>query len=69
MVEVDFSVFKNFRLGESRSLEFRAEFFNIANHPNFQGNSISSNFDASNAGALSAANPSRQIQLALKLFF
>jgi hypothetical protein len=32
---VDMALLKNFPWGESRSVEFRAEFFNIANHPNF----------------------------------
>jgi len=32
---VDFSVMKNFRLGERVGMQFRAEFFNIFNHPNF----------------------------------
>jgi len=31
----DFSVSKNFQLREHRQLQFRAEFFNIFNHPNF----------------------------------
>ncbi len=31
----DFSVAKNFHFGESMRLQFRAEFFNILNHPNF----------------------------------
>lgn len=31
----DFSLAKNFHLGETRRLQFRAEFFNIFNHPNF----------------------------------
>jgi Carboxypeptidase regulatory-like domain len=31
----DFSLAKNFRFGEVRRLQFRAEFFNILNHPNF----------------------------------
>jgi Carboxypeptidase regulatory-like domain len=31
----DFSVAKNFHFGESMRLQFRAEFFNIFNHPNF----------------------------------
>jgi hypothetical protein len=31
----DFSVFKNLRLGERFSGQFRAELFNILNHPNF----------------------------------
>jgi hypothetical protein len=31
----DLSVMKNFRLGERLGMQFRAEFFNIFNHPNF----------------------------------
>ena len=31
----DFSVAKNWKLGERVSAQFRAEFFNILNHPNF----------------------------------
>jgi len=31
----DFSVFKNIRFGERVSGQFRAEFFNVLNHPNF----------------------------------
>jgi hypothetical protein len=33
--QVDFSVFKNTRLTETVSLQFRTEIFNIFNHPNF----------------------------------
>ena len=32
---VDFSTMKNFKFGERLSMQFRAEFFNIFNHPNF----------------------------------
>jgi hypothetical protein len=32
---VDFSAIKNFRFGERVGMQFRAEFFNIFNHPNF----------------------------------
>jgi hypothetical protein len=32
---LDFSVAKNWRLGERMRAQFRAEFFNIFNHPNF----------------------------------
>jgi hypothetical protein len=33
--EVDLSIAKITPIGEGKSLEFRAEFFNLANHPNF----------------------------------
>ena len=32
---LDFSLLKHFRLSESATLEFRAELFNILNHPNY----------------------------------
>jgi hypothetical protein len=32
---VDFSLAKNWKFGERLSAQFRAEFFNIFNHPNF----------------------------------
>ena len=32
---LDFSTFKDFKLNERFSMQFRAEFFNILNHPNF----------------------------------
>src|SRR5207253_2946774 len=41
---VDFSIIKRFPLGESKNIEFRAEFFNLLNHVNF-ANPIS-NFNA-----------------------
>jgi len=34
-VNVDFSLAKFFRVSESQAFEFRAEFFNLFNHPNF----------------------------------
>ncbi len=80
---LDFSVFKNFQLNEQFRLEFRSEFFNIANHPNFNapgfgGNGVvavpgSTDFGSSNFGKLGstrdAPNDPRQIQFALKLYF
>src|SRR5262249_38574345 len=68
-INVDFSIFKNFQLRERLRLQFRGEFFNILNHPNFQGNSIQRNFDRAGPGQLAAANPSRQVQFGLKLAF
>ncbi len=35
LVNFDFSVFKQFKFGESKTVEFRTEIFNIFNHPNF----------------------------------
>ena len=71
--DLDFSLLKDIPLGrESRLLQFRAEFFNIFNHPNFD--LPNSNFDTSTFGALTSVNefggrPPRQIQLGLKFLF
>ncbi|MBO0721029.1 MAG: TonB-dependent receptor, partial [Blastocatellia bacterium] len=35
MIDIDASLGKSFALGEKRALQFRAEVFNLANHPNF----------------------------------
>ncbi len=69
LVNVDFSVFKDFRLRERTTLQFRSEFFNLPNHPNFRSNSMRNRYDQAAPGALTAAYPARQIQLALKLIY
>jgi hypothetical protein len=69
------SFYKNFLFSESRgsNLQFRAEFYNIWNHTQFQGDNqnggISDNFGASNFGHVTNAYDPRTIQLALKLYF
>jgi len=68
-VDFDTSLFKDFTLHEQAKLQFRAEVFNMFNHPNFRANSLISQFDAPGAGAYTAAQPARQIQFALKLIF
>jgi hypothetical protein len=75
-VSVDASVGKSFSLGESRSLLFRAEVFNLPNHPNFavpSGQIAFTNAQgaiAPTAGRItSTVTTSRQIQLGLKLTF
>ena len=71
----DFSVFKRFPITEKQNLEFRAELFNLLNHPNFAGSNtiiFTSPSGAVNpaAGAINAtATASRQVQLGLKFVF
>ncbi len=73
--EVDASLFKNFPLGgEGRRLQFRAEAFNVFNTPQFNNPNAQIGFPGV-AKITSAGNPplfqrtSREIQLALKLYF
>jgi hypothetical protein len=68
-VGIDTSLFKDFSLHERAKLQFRSEFFNMINHPNFRANSLNNAFDSPGAGAFTAAQPSRQIQFALKLIY
>jgi len=69
------SLFKSFVFSESRGsrLEFRAESFNTWNHTQFrgdrQGGGISTNFGASNFGAVTNAFDPRTFQLGLKLYY
>jgi hypothetical protein len=75
----DFSMSKSTKLGEHLTLQLRAEFFNILNHPNFTG--INNNLEGSNPGLaaftpdLGASNPvlgsggSRHIQLGAKFIW
>jgi hypothetical protein len=81
---LDFSTFKEFPFGERLRLQFRAEIFNVFNHPNFNapgfgGNGVvaisnSLNYSSNtNFGAIGStrdgAYDSRQIQFALKFYY
>jgi hypothetical protein len=65
---VDLSLFKTFKLGETRELEFRAEAFNLFNHPQFAtpANTVDV---AGFSGQVTSANSGRELQLALKFSF
>jgi hypothetical protein len=64
----DFSIFKNFRISEKYSVQFRGESFNMANHPVFAA--PANTVGAGNFGVVTAqANAPRQTQLALKFLF
>lgn len=66
--QLDFTVMKLFPIRESKSLEFRSEFFNVTNHPTFAapGTTINSSSGAQVGSTLNAA---RIVQLALKFRF
>ena len=69
MKQLDFSTFRDFKLRESMTLQFRTEFFNILNHPNF--GLPAADLGNSNFGVISDTGNylSRNIQFALKLVF
>jgi hypothetical protein len=81
---LDFSLFKQFPVTERVRIEFRSEFFNLANHPNFSlpgfsGNGVTAapgslNFlNTSNFGKITSVrdgqNDQREIQFALKVYY
>jgi len=78
---IDFSVTKNWQVGERYKLQFRAEMFNVFNHVNFNGfntglafqnNSRDPNFGknlAGNFGQFISTRGPREIQFGLKFSF
>ena len=81
LVDFDGSLFKNFTIAEEHKLQFRAEFFNLFNHPNFgapvggngPNNAALVNADGSVNGSFGQISytrtPARQIQVALRYTF
>jgi hypothetical protein len=78
IVDFDYALMKETPIKEHTRLQFRAEFFNVLNHPNFALPNASAFVQTANGGG--APNPtfgkitatttsSRQIQFALKLLF
>jgi hypothetical protein len=69
----DLALLKNFAFTERFRMEFRAEAFNIWNHPQWQGNAntggIGTSFGGGNFGQVTNAFDPREMQLALKLIF
>ena len=64
----NFSIFKEFRVKEGQRLQFRAEFFNFTNTPNFLAPSGQVD-QAAGDRVTATANAPRQIQIALKYNF
>jgi hypothetical protein len=73
---VDFSLLKNIPLSERQRLQFRSEFFNLFNHPNFDfperfcgGTVAGAPCAAATFGRVTAARDPRILQFALKYLF
>jgi len=68
LVNFDFVMQKNFKIRESQQLQFRAEFFNLFNHPNFGLPGTNPDFAGGNSITSTAAD-NRQIEFALRYTF
>ena len=64
---IDFSVHKEFTIAERFRLQYRAEFFNVLNHPLL--NNPDTTITDSTFGQISSARDPRITQMALKLIF
>jgi len=67
IADVDLALVKNFALGETRRLQFRAESFNMANHPNFDLPEV--DIASQDFGRVLQAGSPRLLQLALKFVY
>jgi hypothetical protein len=66
---LDFSLFKRFEISERRRFEFRGEFFNIFNHPNFGAPNTNLNVVQTFGQITATRTGPRLVQLALKFYF
>lgn len=66
-VNFDFSLAKNFYIKETVNVQFRSEFFNAFNHPDF--NLPNRSMGSANFGTISGASSPRTIQFGLRITF
>lgn len=67
LINLDLSILRNFPIGEDKKLQFRGEFFNITNHPNFGG--PGSTLNGPGFGIVASAGPARRIQFGVRFVF
>ncbi|HKA01334.1 MAG TPA: hypothetical protein VKE70_32695, partial [Candidatus Solibacter sp.] len=65
----DVSFAKSFPIREALRLDFRAETFNLLNHPNFLMDPQATFFGRPQFGTITQTESPRWVQLALKLYF
>ena len=64
----DISAFKKFPFGEQKFVQFRTDFFNAFNHPQFSVGQTQA-VTASTYGQITSAGPARVIQMSLQVSF
>jgi hypothetical protein len=70
MLNFDLALLRNFRITDTKSLQFRVETFNTFNHAQFFGPAaVNGDFDSSLFGQVVKAAPPRLMQVALKFSF
>jgi hypothetical protein len=75
LFEIDFSIFRRFRIGERANLEFRAESFNLTNTPHFDrpdttfGDAAFGQVTTARGTQSVQVNENRALQFSLRLFF
>jgi hypothetical protein len=72
--QLDVSLFKDFRIREAKPLQFRAEFYNFSNTPQFNNPNATIGSPVfgqiTSAGSeISLQRTEREVQFSLKLFF
>jgi len=67
LVTFDMALYKDFRIGEKQTIQFRGELFNIFNHTNFNG--IQTAYGTSNFGQATGALDPRIVEFALRYHF
>jgi hypothetical protein len=72
--EWDVAAIKNFDFADRARVQFRAQAFNVINHPSFTGIDTTVRFDsagkpAQTYGAVTSVGPARTLELGLKLIF
>jgi hypothetical protein len=70
MANIDLALHKTVRLSESRTVELRAEAFNVLNHAQFFGAaSVDGNISSASFGQIVSAQAAREVQLAARFRF
>ena len=67
VIDFDMALYKDFKIWEQHTIQFRSEFFNIFNHTNFSG--VSTSLGAGNFGQVTSALDPRIIELVLRYQF